>query len=163
MGDEGTVGGIFTAPEAETEMVERSEVEAVAGGGLRGDRYFHENETGTFVRWGSDEERADGYDLTLIEREAIDALERDAEIELAPGEHRRNVETNGVALNHLVGSRFRVGEVVCRGERLCEPCDHLERLTRAGVRNALVHRGGLRANILEGGAIRPGDEIVPLE
>ena len=163
MSDEGTVEGVFTAPESEIEMVERSEVEDVSGGGLRGDRYFRENETGTFVRWGSDEERADGYDLTLIEREAIDAIERDADIELAPGEHRRNVETSGVALNHLVGVRFRIGEVVCRGDRLCEPCDHLERLTKDGVRNALVHRGGLRADILEGGVIRSGDEIAPLE
>ncbi len=163
MNNEGTAERIFIAPEAEAEMSERAEVEAVAGGGLRGDRYFCENETGTFVRWSPDEDRVDGYDLTLIEREAIDAIERDADIELAPGEHRRNVETSGVALNHLVEFRFRIGDVVCRGNRLCEPCDHLRRLTKDGVREALVHRGGLRADIVEGGVIRSGDEIVVLE
>lgn len=163
MTGKGRVERVFTAPEAEAEMNERTEVEAIAGGGLRGDRYCSENETGTFVSWGPEEERQDGYDLTLVEREAIDAIERDADIELAPGEHRRNIETSEVALNHLVGERFRVGDVVCRGERLCEPCDHLRRLTKDGVRNALVHRGGLRADIVDGGVIRPGDEIVPLE
>lgn len=163
MTEGGTVERIFTAPEAEAGMCERSEVEAVAGSGLRGDRYFGGNETGTFVRWGPEEERQDGYDLTLIEREAIEAIERDVDIELAPGEHRRNIETGEVALNHLVGEQFRVGDVVCRGNRLCEPCDHLQRLTRDGVRDALVHRGGLRADIIEGGVIRSGDEIVSLE
>lgn len=86
----GTVERIFTAPEAEAEMCERSEVEAVERGGLRGDRYCSENESGTFVRWGEGEARPDGYDLTLIEQEAIEAIERDVGIELAPGEHRRN-------------------------------------------------------------------------
>ena len=78
---------------------------------------------------------------------------------IEPIETRRNVVTRGVALNHLVGKRFRVGEVMLQGIRLCEPCEHLESLTRPGVRAALVHRGGLRAQILEGGAIRVGDSI----
>ncbi len=163
MTDRGTVERVFIAPDAEVEMDERETVEALAGSGLRGDRYCSEIETGTFVRWDPDEERPSGYDLTLIEREAIEAIEREAEIELDPGEHRRNIETSGVALNHLVGDRFRVGETVCRGVRLCEPCDHLEGLTGDGVRKALVHRGGLRADIVEGGDIGPGDEIVRLE
>lgn len=159
----GTAERIFTALEAEAEMHERSEVEAVAGGGLRGDRYFSEIETGTFVEWEPDEERLAGYDLTLIEQETVDAIEREANVALAPGEHRRNIETRNVALNHLVGERFRVGDVVCRGDRLCEPCNYLERITQDGVLNALTHRGGLRADILDGGTIRPGDEVVPLD
>lgn len=159
----GAIERIFTAPEPEVEMIERSDVEAVAGSGLRGDRYFREMETGTFVKWESDEERHDGYDLTLIEREAVTAIEREAGIELAPGEHRRNIETRDVALNHLVGQRFRVGDAICRGDRLCEPCNHLQRITQDGVLQALTHRGGLRADILEDGMIRPGDAIEPLE
>lgn len=154
---------LFTAPEAEVEMNERSEVEAVAGSGLRGDRYFSEVETGTFVTWESDEERPDGYDLTLIEQEAVAAIEREAAIDLAPGEHRRNIVTRDTALNHLVGERFRVGDAVCRGERLCEPCGYLQKITGEDVLDALAHRGGLRADILESGTIRPGDEIEPLE
>jgi MOSC domain-containing protein YiiM len=163
MDGSGTVERVFVAPEAEAEMEERADVEAVAGGGLRGDRYFEERETGTFVGWHPGEERDDGYDITLIEREAVAAIAREAGVELAPGEHRRNVETRDVALNHLVGHRFRVGEVVCRGDRLCEPCHHLQRLTRDGVLDALVHRGGLRADIVEGGVIRPGDVVKPIE
>ncbi|WP_425498618.1 MOSC domain-containing protein [Natrinema salinisoli] len=112
---------------------------------------------------GPNEERPDGYDLTLIEREAIEGIEREADIELAPGEHRRNIVTQDAALNHLVGKRFRVGEVVCRGARLCEPCGYLERITEKDVLEPLAHRGGLRADILEGGSIRPSDEIEPLE
>ena len=158
----GTVKRIFTAPEAEAEMEEHTEIEAVPGG-LRGDRYFSEIETGTFVEWGPDEERHDGYDLTLIEQEAVTAIEREAGIELAPGEHRRNIETSDVALNHLVGQRFRVGNAICRGDRLCEPCNHLQRITQDGVLQALTHRGGLRVDILEDGMIRAGDGIEPLE
>jgi hypothetical protein len=159
----GAVERIFTAPEAKAEMEKQTDVEAVSGKGLRGDRYFSEIETGTFVEWESDENRRDGYDLTLIEQEAVTAIEREAGIELAPGEHRRNIETRDVALNHLVGQRFRVGEAICRGDRLCEPCDHLQRITEDGVLQALTHRGGLRADILEGGIIRPEDVIEPLE
>lgn len=163
MTGQGTVERIFVAPEAEAEMHEQDEVEAVAGGGLRGDRYFSEVETGTFVKWGAGEERQAGYDLTLIEQEAIEAIQREADVDLAPGEHRRNVETRDVALNHLVGKRFRVGDVVCRGDRLCEPCSHLEGLTRKGVVSSLTHRGGLRADILDGGVIRPDDVVESLE
>ena len=159
----GSVERVFVAPEAEAQVREVTEAEAVAGGGLRGDRYFADVESGTFVEWEQGEERRGGYDLTLIELEAIEAIEREAGIDLAPGEHRRNVETRDVALNHLVGERFRVGEVVCRGDRLCEPCSHLQGLTTDGVLDALVHRGGLRADVLEGGTIHAGDEIAPIE
>ena len=129
---------------------------AVAGHGLEGDRKFR--------REGKPDPK-DGPDreLTLIESEAIEAVSREYGVALEPIEARRNVVTRGLALNHLVGKRFKVGEVVVRGLRLCEPCEHLEALTRKGVRAALVHRGGLRAQILEGGAIRLGDSISPLE
>jgi MOSC domain-containing protein YiiM len=163
MNGTGSAEGIFTAPEAGVEMTERKEVEAVAGSGLRGDRYFREVESGTFVNWEPDEKRPEGYDLTLIEQEAIDAIEQEADIDLAPGEHRRNIVTQDTALNHLVNERFRVGEVICRGNRLCEPCEYLQRLTGKGVLDALTHRGGLRADILESGMICPGDEIKLLE
>ena len=155
MAGRGTVEHVHVAPEAEAPMRPVERVEAVPGRGLRGDRYFREE--GTFLD-GSNE-RGSGYDLTLIEAEAIEAIERESGIDLAPGEHRRNVTTRGVALNHLVGERFRVGSVVCRGDRLCEPCAHLESLTTDGVLDALVHRGGLRADVVEGGTIAVGDAV----
>jgi len=152
----GTVESIHVAPEAAAPVESRESVEAVAGKGLRGDRYFDAG--GTF----SDAE-AGGNELTLVEREAVAAIEREADIELAPGEHRRNLTTRGVALNHLVGERFRVGEAVCRGVRLCEPCSHLESLTEDGVVSALTHRGGLRADVIESGEVRVGDAVERLD
>ena len=149
---DGTIEAIHVAPEAAGRVEPHDSVEAVAGKGLRGDRYF--DAEGTFS--GAS---AGGNELTLVEREAVAAIEREAGVELAPGEHRRNLTTRDVALNHLVGERFRVGEVVCRGVRLCEPCDHLESLTVDGVVAALTHRGGLRADIEAGGEIRVGDSV----
>jgi MOSC domain-containing protein YiiM len=98
--------------------------------------------------------------VTLIEIEAIEALERDYGVKLSPGDARRNIVTRGVALNHLVGKEFRVGEVVLRGIRLCEPCQHLVQLTgQEKVLPGLVHRGGLRAQVVKGGVIRVGDAV----
>jgi len=95
----------------------------------------------------------------LIEAEAIEALKRDYEVALTPGEARRNVVTQGVPLNHLVGREFSVGGVRVRGIRLCEPCDHLQKLTGRPLIKGLLHRGGLRAQILTEGTIRVGDTI----
>ena len=82
---------------------------------------------------------------------------------LAPEEARRNVVTRGVDLNALVGERFRIGDVECFGQRLCEPCAHLERLTaqagKRGTLRALIHKGGLRADVVSDGTVRVGDEI----
>jgi|AntDeeMetageno50_2_1112565.scaffolds.fasta_scaffold02446_3 MOSC domain-containing protein YiiM len=130
-------------------------VEAVADAGLRGDRYF--NDAGTFA------ERTGG-DLTLIENEALAAVERDDGIELEPGAHRRNITTENVRLNHYVNRRFRVGKATCLGLELCEPCSYLEQhLGTPGVREALVHRGGLRCRIVTTGRIHAGDTIEPME
>jgi MOSC domain-containing protein YiiM len=103
-----------------------------------------------------------GRDVTLIELEALEAVKREYGVEISPEETRRNVLTEGVALNHLVGREFRIGDATLRGVRLCEPCSHLEGLTRPGVREALVHRGGLRADVLTDGTIRPGDAVAPI-
>jgi MOSC domain-containing protein YiiM len=131
-------------------------VRAVPGRGLEGDRY-HDG-TGTYSRSGGGPHR----EVTLIEEEAIDALRRDFEVDFPAAESRRNIVTRGVALNHLVGREFRVGEVTLRGLRLCEPCRHLEQITGRRVREGLIHRGGLRAQIVAGGTIRAGDPVEPL-
>jgi MOSC domain-containing protein YiiM len=149
---EGEVVSIHIAPDEGDAVVEVGEVQAVAGRGLEGDRYFHKS--GTFARnWDP------GNEVTLVESEAVEALGRDYDIRLGPGETRRNIMTLGVPLNHLVGREFRVGDTVLRGERLCDPCGLLERMTRPGVRKALQHRGGLNAAIVMGGAIRKGDRV----
>jgi MOSC domain-containing protein YiiM len=153
----GSVEAIYVADRAEVLPSPGDAVNAVAGKGLEGDRYFDDD--GTF----SDNPRSDGRDITLIEAEAVEGLARDTGIELTPAETRRNVITRGVALNDLVGRRFTVGEVECVGRRLCDPCSHLEKLTQPGVLKGLVNRGGLRADVVRGGVIRPGDELRELD
>jgi MOSC domain-containing protein YiiM len=101
-------------------------------------------------------------DLTLIEAEALEGLREDTGIELSAAESRRQVLTRGIRLNDLVAQHFLVGDVECVGQELCEPCNHLQGLTQQGVLRGLVHRGGLRADIISGGRIAVGDEVVPL-
>jgi MOSC domain-containing protein YiiM len=117
-------------------------VRAVSGKGLEGDRYFFAD--------GAEPGRA----LTLVEEEAVQ------DVGLSPGATRRQVTTRGVRLNDLIGKRFRVGEVECYGVELCEPCSHLERMTRPGIVKELVHRAGINADILTDGTISVGDELV---
>ena len=149
---QGEVVSIHIAPDKGEQVVEVGEVQAVAGRGLEGDRYFHKS--GTFARkWDP------GNEVTLVESEAVEAVGRDYGIGLGPGETRRNIMTRGVPLNHLVGREFRVGDAVLRGERLCDPCGLLERMTQPGVRKALAHRGGLNAAIVLGAVIRKGDPV----
>jgi hypothetical protein len=144
-GRAGSVAAILVAADAEAPLVRVDSAEAVAGRGLAGDRY-HEGR-GTFGGNGR------GYELTLVEAEVLDS------IDLPWEQARRNVVTRGIALNGLVGRRFRVGAAECIGRRLCEPCAHLEKLARPGLLRPLVHKGGLRADILVGGAVSVGDDV----
>src|SRR5437667_12740638 len=153
---EGRLVGIFTAPRKQADLQAVDEVEAVAGRGIRGDRYFQQQ--GTFTKPDSPDR-----EVTLIEIEALEALTRETEITLRPGEARRNLVTRGVPLNHLVGREFLVGDVLLRGIRLCEPCGHLEKLTVGGVQCGLCHRGGLRAQVVKSGTLHAGDAIRPVE
>src|SRR5438128_11458079 len=148
---EGTVISINIAPEAEAPMQSISEVRAVPGQGLEGDRYF--DHKGTFSKPQPDRE------LTLIEAEAIEGLRSEFQVEYDLSASRRNLVTRGVPLNHLVGKEFWIGEVKARGLRLCEPCAHLQRLSHEKVLPGLVHRGGLRAQILTDGMIRIGNVV----
>jgi MOSC domain-containing protein YiiM len=124
-------------------------VRAVAGRGLQGDR--------NFLSSGDPQPNRD-QDITLIAAEALEAL-AETGIELSAAESRRNLLTRGVDVDVLVGRRFMVGEVECEGIELCEPCLHLEGMTRPGVLRGLVHRGGLRASIVSGGEIAVGDPV----
>lgn len=143
----GTVEAIFIAPDAGAPAQRVESVRALAGRGLDGDR--HVAGQGTFP---SD---MPGSALTLIEAEVCDSFTPS----LDPDEHRRNVVTHGIDLNALVGHEFLVGTVRCRGMRLCEPCTVIERYASRPVLRALVHRGGLRADILEDGMLSVGDIV----
>ncbi len=138
----GVVEALVLAPAAEAPLTVVDTAVARAGRGLEGDRYF--DGAGTFS-----DHYARGHDLTLI----------DADIVQDPVRARRNVITRGIDLYALIGRRFRVGEVECLGQRVCEPCAHLERLTEPGTLRELVHIGGLRADVLTDGTIRAGDPV----
>jgi MOSC domain-containing protein YiiM len=147
----GAVVGIFTAATAAAPCEAHDQRSVRAGKGLAGDRYA--DGTGTF----SHPQRR-GQDLTLIEAESLDALAADG-LALTMADARRNVVTRGIDLNALIGHHFTIGDVTCYGARLAEPCAHLERLTTRGVLRGLVHRGGIRADVLADGDLRVGDEI----
>ncbi|SRR5712692_2177924 len=153
---QGRLEAIYTASQKRANLKRVEEIEAVAGSGLVGDRYGLQE--GTFSKPGTPDR-----EVTLIEVEAIEALARECTIVLEPGQARRNLVTRGVPLNHLVQKEFKVGNLILRGLRLCEPCDHLEALTVKGIKAGLCHRGGLRAQIVRGGVLRTGDAIQPCE
>ena len=139
----GVVEGIFTGAIDEGPLHAADEVQVKAGAGIEGDRYGDK-------------------DITLFEAEAIETLKADTGIELAPSEIRRNVMTRGVALNDLLGHHIRVGEVEAVVTELCHPCSHLQKLTQPGVLRGLVNKGGLNADVVQGGAIRVGDSLEDL-
>lgn len=147
----GRVDAIALADRATGPVHLVEDARAVAGHGLDGDRYAAK--AGTFTpRSGG----PSGYDLTLIEAEVLDALLLPEGRRLGYAEARRNLVTRDIDLNALVGRRFRVGNVECIGQRLCEPCAHLERLTTKGALRGLIHRGGLRADVLTDGGVNTG-------
>ena len=151
----GKVLYIYTAPEAGAKLEDRDSVTAVPGKGLEGDRYS--SLQGTY----SEETMTPDREVTLIEAETIEALRAEHRIDLHPSKTRRNFVTRDIALNELVGSTFRVGEVEMRGVRLCEPCAYLQDLLAIeGLVEALVNKGGLRAQIVSEGIIRVGDPII---
>jgi MOSC domain-containing protein YiiM len=151
----GSVLSIQIAPNGKDKLRNIEQVNVIKGMGLEGDRYY--NRTGTYS-----DKHDESREATFIESEALDALAKDYNIELDGAESRRNISTRGVALNHLVGKEFKVGEAVFRGVRLCEPCTHLEEVSGKPARKGLIHRGGLRAQIVKSGLIRVGDEIEAL-
>jgi MOSC domain-containing protein YiiM len=138
------VEAIHVGPVKKGELHPVESVQAFAGKGLEGDRRFYAGGAGP------------GQALTLVEAENVES------VGLEPGATRRQVTVRGVDLNALVGKRFRVGDVECVGVELCEPCSHLESMTRPGIIKELVHRAGLNADIVVGGTIRVGDPVVEL-
>jgi MOSC domain-containing protein YiiM len=142
------VEAIFVASEPGELPAPVERVRAYAGRGLEGNRYF----------W-DDGDAPPGRGVTLIAAEAMDAVALEGNVSIEPAATRRNVLTRGIDVNDLVGKRFRIGDVECEGVELCEPCAHLESMTQPGVMKALVHRGGLNADILTDGEINVGDPV----
>ena len=149
----GIVEGLAIAPAAEAGMQLLDVAVALAGKGFEGDRYAAG--AGTF---SPRPDRRPGYELTLMAAEVLEEIAAAGRtVDFAAT--RRNVLTRGIDVNALVGRTFRIGDVLCEGRRLCEPCVHLDRLSGPGLLRPLIHKGGLRVDVLTDGEIRPGDTI----
>lgn len=154
---QGQVGAIYVAESTGAPMTATAETSALTGLGLAGDRYAKGE---GFYSWAAGPWR----EVSLIEEEVLETVLRDHRLALPPGAHRRNIVTRGVPLGHLIGRTFRVGDALFRGVEISEPCAHLVELTGiTGILSPLIHRGGLHAEILSGGAVRIGDLILPEE
>lgn len=149
----GVVEMLAVAPRVEAPMRLVDRARALAGRGLEGDRYA--DGAGTFSPRGA---HRPGYELTLIAAEVVEELTaQNAALDFAST--RRNVLTRGIDVNALVGRDFYIGDVPCRGLRLAEPCAHLERLQGPGLLRPLIHRGGLRVDILDDGDMTTNSPI----
>ena len=149
----GRLESIHIAPTAGAPMHALAEANLVSGVGIEGDRYA----TGK----GKFSENEDVRDVTLIEAETLESLARDLDMPLGADEHRRNLTTRGVPLNHLVGKRFRIGPVLLEGHRLNQPCNYLQQITGKEIKDPLLNRAGLNCRIVHGGVVRPGDPVMP--
>jgi len=152
----GVVAHLHITARAFLPMQGQEAVELVAGEGIVGDRYRIGTETGFYS-----DKPEEGRQVTLFEAEVLEAILRDYRIEILPHEHRRNVTTRFVPLNHLVGQRFHLGDCLVEATRLSVPCRHIEEILGKAVFNPMIHRSGLNCRILRGGMLRVGDVIRP--
>lgn len=148
---DGVVENIWVSGEGSAAMERVEEVRTIEGCGIEGDRYCEG--TGFWTRYG------DVCQVTLIEGEDLDYIERELGISVGNGEHRRNIVTRGVRLDELRRKRFRVGETVLEYDRPRPPCRHVQELSEPGMTRALKGRGGICARVVEGGLIRARDTI----
>ena len=151
---QGRIEGLHLCPRSFLPMRSPPGLTLVAAKGIIGNRYA----AGEGFYYGRPVEERQ---VTLFEAETLEALWRDHQIRLGAHEHRRNLTTRGVPLNHLVGRRFRVGSVLLEGTRLSTPCRHIEQITGQEIFNVLINRSGLHARILEGGEVRLHDAVLP--
>lgn len=148
----GHIVGIFTASQSRGAVSEQKAVQLQQGKGIVGDRHYKQRS-------------APENQLTLIEAESVDAFNAEHGLSIGAGDFRRNLITRGVQLNDFVGKEFSIGSVRLRGIELCEPCSVIGKLLQqpslsaTQVIRSLVHKGGLRAQILNNGVVRQGDPI----
>jgi len=150
----GVVRYLHITPRAFLPMRAMPELRLIEGKGIEGDRYMIGREEGFYSH-----KPEEGRQVTLFEFETLVALKRDANIELGPGEHRRNVTVEGVPLTHLVGRQFWLGETLLEATRLSIPCRHIEDITGKAIFDPLINRSGLNCKILKGGTVRVGDAV----
>ena len=153
----GSVVSLYIAKRSSAPMIEMDQLTALAGRGIEGDRYFLG--TGTYSKTPQP-----GRQVTLIKREVLDRLKDEFGIAVGPEECRRNIVTQSIELNDLIGGEFSVGSVRLRAHRITQPCMYLEKLlNRPGLYEAMWDNGGISCEILSDGIIKPGDPIITIQ
>ena len=150
----GRVIEIYIATQSDAPVEPQASAQLEAGQGILGDRHFLPQQA-----LAMDDASRRKEDISIISADELDAFNAQFELSIPHGDFRRNIITRGIDLNALVGKRFRIGTVLCEGMELCEPCSKLAKNVSRLVLPHLVHRGGLRAAVIESGQVVPGDTI----
>ena len=149
----GIVVALFTVDRRAAPMKKVEQLYALAGRGIEGDRYFLG--TGTYSK-----SPEPGRQVTLIKSEVLESLKNKLEINVKPEESRRNILTQGIEINDLIGTEFYVGTVRLRAHRITQPCLYLEKLLdQPGLYKELWDKGGISCEILSDGVIKERDLI----
>jgi MOSC domain-containing protein YiiM len=150
----GTLKEILIGAEGGGPLFSLETAQIEEGKGIVGDRYYRGHGTFSERLHGSPD-----VEVTLIEQEEIAGFIAASGHRFEARDFRRNLVTAGVRLNSLVGKDFRVGEVTLRGIRLCEPCAHLAAWLGPEVMDRMVHKAGLRAQVITAGSITVSDVV----
>ena len=151
----GKIVKLLISKDPKSTMLNLNQIVLEAGKGIFGDRYY--NQEGTFSNKGEIEP---DRDVTLIEIEKIDALNKEHNLDITAEDLRRNIVVSNCDLNSLVDKEFQIGEVVLKGLRLCEPCKYLsDKLNEKKVLTEMVHKAGLRAQIIKSGSIDLNSQV----
>ncbi|MAQ53280.1 MAG: MOSC domain-containing protein [Chloroflexi bacterium] len=149
----GSVVALFIVDRREAPMKKVEQLNAIAGKGLEGDRYLLG--TGTYSK-----KPEPGRQVTLIKSETLKSLKDEFDITVKPEESRRNILTQDIEINDLIGTEFCVGPVRPRAHRITQPCLYLENLLeQPGLYKELWDNGGISCEILSDGVIKEGDTI----
>ncbi|MCZ6767983.1 MAG: MOSC domain-containing protein [Acidobacteria bacterium] len=147
---QGKVERIYVAPQGGVEMQKVSQVEALDGCGLEGDRYCSRTGYWTDV---------DECQVTLIAAEDLEDIQRITGVRVDNGEHRRNLITRGIELESLSGKRFQVGQAILEFDRPRPPCSYIQSITQPGMTRALAGHSGICARVVQSGLIQEEDSI----
>ena len=151
----GKIVKLLISKDPKSTMLNLNQIVLEAGKGIFGDRYY--NQEGTFSNKG---EIQPDRDVTLIEIEKIDALNKEHNLDITAEDLRRNIVVSNCDLNSLVDKEFQIGEVVLKGLRLCEPCKYLsDKLDNEEVLSQMIHKAGLRAQIIKSGSIDLNSQV----
>ena len=131
-----------------SKIVSVNQVEAIKGKGLIGEKHFKED----------NKKRSQ---ITLIEIENINHYNKITGTMIPAINFLRNIVTEGIQLNVLVGKEFFIGKVKVKAHDLCRPCKNLQEfLQQKNTVKELLYTGGLRCEILSSGKIFINDQII---